>query len=80
LLGDVDRARGIYEIAVAQQRLDMPEVKFSLEKFIRSAVLCSGVFLLNCTAASVPSKVYKCAAPPDNLRSDISHSRALPPF
>ncbi|CAK8693276.1 unnamed protein product [Clavelina lepadiformis] len=26
LLGDVDRARGIYEIAVSQPRLDMPEV------------------------------------------------------
>jgi len=26
LLGDVDRARGIYELAVSQQRLDMPEV------------------------------------------------------
>merc|ERR1712136_171029 len=26
LLGDVDRARGVYEIAIAQDRLDMPEV------------------------------------------------------
>ena len=26
LLGDLERARGIYEIAIAQPRLDMPEV------------------------------------------------------
>ena len=27
LLGDLERARGIYEIAIRQQRLDMPEVR-----------------------------------------------------
>merc|ERR1719219_2063995 len=26
LLGDVDRARGVYELAVQQPRLDMPEI------------------------------------------------------
>ena len=26
LLGDIDRARGIYELAVEQPRLDMPEI------------------------------------------------------
>ena len=26
LLGDVDRARGIYELAINQPRLDMPEI------------------------------------------------------
>ena len=29
LLGDIERARGIYEIAVEQNRLDMPEVNLS---------------------------------------------------
>ena len=31
LLGDLERARGIYEIAIAQPRLDMPEV---IDKFM----------------------------------------------
>ena len=26
LLGDIDRARGIYELAIKQPRLDMPEI------------------------------------------------------
>ena len=28
ILGDIDRARGIYELAVCQSLLDMPEVVF----------------------------------------------------
>jgi crooked neck len=29
ILGDIERARAIYELAISQPRLDMPEVRFS---------------------------------------------------
>lgn len=41
ILGDIDRARAIYELAIGQPRLDMPEVR----KVLRNAVL-NHLFLL----------------------------------
>ncbi|KAI1240309.1 hypothetical protein IHE44_0008725 [Lamprotornis superbus] len=37
ILGDIDRARAIYELAIGQPRLDMPEVWISLAQFELSA-------------------------------------------
>lgn len=39
ILGDVDRARGIYELAVEQPLLDMPEVGAGC----RVPMCCSGI-------------------------------------
>jgi len=34
LLGDTDRARGIYELAIKQPRLDMPEILWKVSDFL----------------------------------------------
>lgn len=34
LLGDVDRARGIYELAIKQPRLDMPEILWKVMQML----------------------------------------------
>lgn len=41
ILGDIDRARAIYELAIGQPRLDMPEVRKALGN-----ALPNNVFLL----------------------------------
>lgn len=65
LLGDVDRARGIYELAIKQPLLDMPEILWKVNPLSRESELVQvtyysfAIFRLISTLKSNKKKVTK---------------------
>lgn len=62
ILGDTDRARGIFELAIGQPRLDMPEVMMS-QFFLWTGFLPREFFTFSCPCFLIGSLTNKARRP-----------------